>query len=92
LGIGSDQLDFRGPDLFEGFFPEEFDRAESLGGSLAGDLLGGLEVDEILAQFLDGNQLGGFVVELGELADASQISRDGPCAKGHQEQIVVEVI
>lgn len=92
LRIGADQLDFGGPDLLEGFFPEEFDRAESLRGSLAGDFFDGLEVDEILAEFFDGNQLGGFLVELAELTHARQVRGDGPGAEGHEEQIVLEAI
>lgn len=92
LGIGPDQFDFRGPDALKRFFPEQFDRAEGLGGSLASDLLDRLEVDEVLAQFLDGNQVGGFWVELAELAHASQVRVHGPWAKGHQEQIVVEAV
>ena len=35
LRIGADQFDFGRPGLAEGFFPEQFDGADGLGGSLA---------------------------------------------------------
>jgi hypothetical protein len=52
LGIGADQFDLGRPGLAKGFLPEELDGAEGLGGSLAGDLLDRLEMDEVLAEFL----------------------------------------
>jgi hypothetical protein len=40
------------PDAVEGFLPEDLEGADGLGGSLAGDLLDGFEVDAILAELL----------------------------------------
>lgn len=58
LRIGADQFDFVGPDAFESFLPEDFEGADGLGGSLAGNLLNRLEMDAILADLLGGDQLG----------------------------------
>src|SRR5437667_6630172 len=52
LGLSANQLEFRRPDSPQAFFPKEFDRAQGLGGSLAGDFLDALKMDEILAQLL----------------------------------------
>jgi len=50
--VGPNQFDLGGPKTAQGFFPEELDGADGLGGGLAGDLLLALEKDEVLAQFL----------------------------------------
>jgi hypothetical protein len=52
LSIGADECDLGRPGLAESFLPEELDGTEGLGGSLAGDLLDRLEMDEVLAQLL----------------------------------------
>jgi hypothetical protein len=91
LGISADELDCGRPKSLEGFFPEQFDRAERLGGSLTRDLLDALELEEVLAQFLDGDLIGRFLIALAQLADTCQVGRDGARAQGQQEQIGVEV-
>jgi hypothetical protein len=52
LGIGADQFKFVRPLALEGFFPEELECADELGGSLAGDFLDRLEMDAVLADRL----------------------------------------
>jgi hypothetical protein len=66
-------LEFVGPDAFEGFFPEELEGADDLGGSLAGEFLFGLEMDAVLAELFGGNQVGRFGIELTELAEAGEV-------------------
>jgi hypothetical protein len=90
LGIGPDQFQFVRPLAFEGFFPEYFDGANGLGGSLAGNLLGDLEVNAILADFLGPDQLRGFAVMLAELAEAGEVSLFGAGADGEQFEIIGE--
>ena len=90
LGIGADQFEFGGPDALEGFLPEQFEGADDLGGGLAGDLLDGLEVDAILAELLGGDQVGGFGMELGELAQAGEVSLFSARGDGEKRQIVGE--
>jgi hypothetical protein len=90
LGIGADQIEFGGPEAFEGFLPKEFEGANDLGGSLACDLLDGLEMDAILAELLGGNEIGGFGIKLGELAEAGEISLFGARADGLKSQIIGE--
>ena len=53
LGIGPDQLDLQGPGATQSFLPKHLDRAQGLGAGLAGDFLVRLEMDEVLADFLD---------------------------------------
>ena len=77
LGIGANQFQFVRPDPLEGFFPEQFDGADRLGAGLAGDSLVRLEMDAVLANLLSTDQLGGFAVELTQLADAGVVSRFG---------------
>ena len=88
LGIGAHQFQLRGPATLQGFFPEKFDRAEGLRGSLAGDFLFDLEIEEVLAEFLRGDQVGGFLAELTELAQAVPVPQDGALGQGQQAQIV----
>ena len=88
LGIGADQIEFGGPDAFEGFFPEELEGADDLGGGLAGDLLDGLEMDAVLAELLGGDQFGGFGVELTELAQAGEVSLFGARGDGQEGEVV----
>ena len=73
LGVGADQFDLGGPGTAEGLLPEQLDGADGLGGAGAGEATFGLEVEEVLAQFLGGDLLGGAVEVLAELADAGQV-------------------
>jgi len=90
LGIGAGQLQFVRPNALEGFFPEELEGADGLGAGLAGDSLVRLEMDAVLANLLSTDQLGGFAVELTELADAGVIGRFGAWADGQEFEIVGE--
>jgi len=79
-----------GPEALEGFLPKEFDGADGLSGSLAGDLLLGLEMDAILADFLGRDQFRGFIVELTELAEAGGVGLDGAGENGQEFEIIGE--
>ena len=92
LGIGAGQLEFVGPDAFEGLFPEELEGADDLRGSLAGDLLFGLEMDAVLAELLGRNQVGRFGVELTELAQAGEVGLLGAGADGEEFEVIGEGI
>ena len=83
-------MDFSRPGAAEGVFPEEFDGAQRLGGGLAGDLFVALEMNEILAELFDGDQVRGFVIELTELADASEVSVLGPGLDADQFEVIGE--
>jgi len=58
----------------EGFLPEELDRAQRLGGSLAGEAPFGLEIDEILTEIFGADLIGGAVKVLGQVADAGPVT------------------
>jgi hypothetical protein len=90
LSIGAYEFDLGGPGTAESFLPEEFDGAERLGGSLTGDLLDGLEMDEVLAELLGADLIGGGGEELTELADAGVVSLFGAGADGQQLQVLGE--
>ena len=90
--IGAGELDLRGPGTAEGFFPKELDRAESLSGSLPGELLLGLEMEEVLAELFGRDQVGRFVEELAEFEDAGPVTEHGAFGQGEQAQIVEEAI
>ncbi len=92
LGIGAGQLEFVGPDAFEGLFPEELEGADDLRGSLAGDLLFGLEMDAVLAELLGRNQVGRFGVELTDLAQAGEVGLFGAGADGEELEVIGEGI
>jgi len=81
LGIGARQFQFVGPGTVESFFPEKLDGAEGLSAGLAGDLLGGFEMNEVLAELFGGDQFWRAVVELGELAH-TDTSKPAGCAEG----------
>jgi len=83
VGIGPDQLDFLGPGTTESFLPEEFDRAQRLGGRLTRDLLLGLQEDEILPEFLRRDSIGRLGEMLAELPDTGPV---GFCGAGTQRQ------
>jgi hypothetical protein len=72
------------------FPPEEFNGADGLGAGLAGDLLVGFEVDAILADVLGAEQIGGFAVELVQLADTSVIGLFGAGADGQELEVIGE--
>jgi hypothetical protein len=57
---------------------------------LAGDLLFALEEDEVLAELLGGDALGGFVVVVGELAQAVPVGLLGALADGQELQVIGE--
>lgn len=92
LVIGADQLNFSGPGATEGFLPEQLDGAQGLGGGLTGDFFVALEVNEVLAEFFGGDQVGGFAVELRELADAGEVGLFGARTDGQELEIVGEGI
>ena len=88
--IGADQLDLGGPSAAQGFFPEELEGADGLGGGLAGDLFLALEEDEVLAELLGGDILGGFGEVLGELADASPVGLLGAVTDRQEPEVIGE--
>ena len=90
LGIGADQLQFERPLTFESFFPEEFDGANGLGAGLAGGLLDGFEMNEVLADLFRGEQVRGDVVKLAELTQASVVGLLGAGADGQELEIIGE--
>jgi hypothetical protein len=83
-------LEFGRPDAFEGFLPEKFEGADDLGGGLAGDLLDRLEMDAVLAELLGGDQVGGFGMELGELAQTGEIGLSGARGDGEEGEVIGE--
>ena len=92
LGIGPDQCHLGRPGTAEGFLPKELDGANGLGAGLAGDLLDGLEMNEILAQFLRGDLIGGLAQELAELTNAGVVSLFGAGTDGQERQVLGEGI
>ena len=90
LGIGADQFQLVRPRAMESFFPEELDGADGLGAGLAGDLFFALEEDEVLAEFLGGDVLGGFGEVLGELADTGPVGLLGALADRQELEVIGE--
>ena len=90
LGIGAGQFQFVRPLTFKSFLPEEFDGAEGLGAGLAGGLLDGFEMNEVLADLFRAEQVGGAVVELAELAQAGVVGLFGARADGQELEIIGE--
>src|ERR1039457_132238 len=88
LGRGADKLQLGGPNALEGFLPEELDRAERLGGALAGEAPLGLEIDEILAKFFGADQVGRAVKVLGQLTHASPVTLLAAGLERQQCQVV----
>ena len=88
LGIGPREVHFFGPGAAEGFFPEDFEGADGLRAGLAGYLLNLLEVDAVLAELLGGDQVGGFVVILAQLADARVVGALGAGSDGQELQVI----
>ena len=83
LGVGPDELDLGRPGPAEGLLPEQLDGTDGLGGTGAGEAPFGLEVEEVLAQFLGGDVFGGATEVLAQLAHAGQV---GLTAAGQQGQ------
>jgi len=87
-GLSADQFQFRRPNPPQGFLPKEFDGAKSLGGSLAGDFLDALEMDEVLAQLLGGDQVWSGLEIFGPLANAGEVSLLGARSNRQELQII----
>jgi hypothetical protein len=92
LGIGADQLELVRPDTVEGFFPEELEGADDLGGGLTGQVPFRFEVEAVLAELLGGDQVGGFAAVFAQLADAGVVSLFGAGADGQEGQVIGEAI
>jgi hypothetical protein len=71
----------------EGFFPEELEGADDLGGGLTGDLLFALEIEAVLAELFGTDQIGGFVEIFSDVADGLVVSLFGAGADGQQGQV-----
>jgi hypothetical protein len=90
LGIGANQLQLVGPGALEGFFPEELEGADDLGGGLAGEFLFGLEVEAVLTELLGGDQVGSFVEVFADVADGIVVSLFGARGDGQERQVIGE--
>ena len=82
LWICSGQFDLGWPSAPQGFFPEHFDRTQSLGAGLASYLFVLFEVNEVLAKVLGGESIGRPVVVLTDLAQAGVVSLLGAPTDG----------
>ena len=78
------------PLAFERLFPEELESTDELGSRLTGDLLNRLEVDAVLADLLEGDQLGRTVIVLAELTNTSEVGLFGAWADGQKLQVIGE--
>jgi hypothetical protein len=90
--LSANQFQFRRPNPPQAFLPKEFDGAKGLGGSLAGDFLDALEMDEILAQLLGRDQVWSRLEILGPLANTGEVSLLGARGNRQELQIVGEGI
>jgi len=86
--LSANQFQFGWPEPAQRFLPKEFDGAKGLGGSLAGDFLDALEMDEILAQLLGADEVWSGVEMLGPLADTGQVSLLGSRGNGQELEIL----
>ena len=86
--LSANQFQFHRPDPAQRFLPKQFDGAKSLGGGLAGDFLDALEMDEILAQLLGRDEVGGGVEMLGPLTNTGQVSLLGARGNGQELEIL----
>jgi hypothetical protein len=89
-GLSANQFQLRWPDPPQALLPKEFDRAQDLGGGLAGDFLDAFEMDEILAQLLGRDQIRRGVVMFGPLANTGQVGFLGARGNGQEFQIIGE--
>jgi len=87
LGIGADQFHLGRPGAAEGFFPEEFEGAEGLGGGLPGDPLDGLEMNEVLAELLGADLIGRTIEMFTQLPDTGEIGLLGAGTDGQKLQV-----
>jgi hypothetical protein len=92
LRRGAGEGDLGGPGTLEGFLPKEFDRAERLGGALAGELFDGLEVEEVLAELLGTELLGRTLKMFAELADTGPVSLLGARLEREEAEVVGEAV
>jgi hypothetical protein len=92
LGVGADQFHLGRPGAAKGFLPEKLDRAEGLGGGLPGDLLDGLEMNEVLAELLGADLIGRTVEVFAELSNAGVVGLFGAGTDGQELQVVGEGI
>ena len=86
-GLSANQFQFRRPNPPQAFLPEKFDRAQGLGGSLAGDFLDALEMDEVLAQLLGADELRRSVEMFGPLANTGEVGLLG--ARGNRQEFQI---
>ncbi len=89
---GAGELDLGGPGPLKGFLPEELEGAQSLGGGLAGELLGGLEMEEILAEIFGREEVGGPIEVFAQLADAGPVAALGAGLEGQKAQVIGEAV
>ena len=78
---------FGRPEAVKGFFPEELEGADDLGGGLAGHLFFGLEVEAVVAELLGADQVGGFGEVLADVVDGGVVGLFGAEADGQQGQV-----
>ena len=90
--VSAGELNLGRPGTAEGFFPEQLDGAEGLGGGWPGELLLDLEVQEVLAEFFGRDQVGGLGVKLAEFEDAGPVAQDAAFGQREQAQIVEEAV
>lgn len=92
LGISADQCHLGRPGTAQGFLPEQLEGAEGLGGSLPGDPLDGLEMNEVLAELLGTDLIGRTIEVLAQLPDTGEVGLLGAGPDGQQLQVVGEGI
>jgi hypothetical protein len=88
--LSPNQFQFRRPNPPQTFLPKEFDRAQGLGGGLAGNFLDALEMDEILTQLLGRDHLWSALEMLSPLANTGQVSFLGSWGDRQKLQILGE--
>jgi hypothetical protein len=91
-GIGSGNGQLQWPGAMKGFFPEEFDRTDGLGGGLTGQLLFLLEKNEVLPNLVGRKVCGISLKIFAELTDIIVISLAGSVGKGQKTQVVSKAV